>query len=65
MFFKAMGFFSYDVLNVNTLECASMNNQKRKIRFGIIDINSNELSFYPNSIKINKCSGSCNIINDP
>ena len=31
----------------------------------IININSNETSFYPYSIKINKCGGSCNNINDP
>ena len=42
-----------------------MNNQECKIRPQIININSNESSFYPYSIKINKCSGSCNNINDP
>ena len=28
-------------------------------------INNNETLFYPYSIKVNKCSGSCNNINDP
>ena len=28
------------------------------------NINSNKPSFYPYSVKINKCSGSCNNIND-
>ena len=42
-----------------------MNNQKSKIRTKIIDINNNEPIFYPYSIKINKCSGSCNSVNDP
>ena len=42
-----------------------MNNQKCKIRSEIIDINSNESLFYPYSIEINKCSGSCNNINYP
>ena len=42
-----------------------MNNQKCKIRSEIININSNEPSFYPYSIKINKCSCSCNSINNP
>ena len=60
-----MPFFSYNVLNVNPLERVSMNNQECKIRSGIIDINSNTSSFYPYSIKIHKCSGSCNSINDP
>ena len=41
-----------------------MNNQECKIRPEIININSNEPLFYPYSIKIEKCSGSCNNIND-
>ena len=64
MFFAAMAFFSYSVLNLNALECVSMNNQECKIRSGIIDINSNEHLFYPCSSEINKCSGNCNNIND-
>ena len=31
----------------------------------VININSNDPSFYPYSILVNKCSGSCNNINDP
>ena len=31
----------------------------------IIDLNKNEPVFYPLSIKVNKCSGECNNINDP
>ena len=42
-----------------------MNNQECKVRPEIININSNEPSFYPYSVKISKCSGSCNNINDP
>ena len=42
-----------------------MNNQEFKITPEIININSNETLFYPYSVKINKCSGSCNKINDP
>ena len=42
-----------------------MNNQKCKIRPETIFINSNEPSFYPYSIFVNKCSGSCNNINEP
>ena len=57
--------FSCSVLNVNPLKCVSMNNQECKIRTGIIDINSNEPLLYLSSIEINKCSGSCNNINDP
>ena len=42
-----------------------MNNQECKVRPEIIHINSNEPTFYLYSIKVNKCSGSCNNINDP
>ena len=35
------------------LKCASMNNQKCKIRPQIISINSNKPLFYPNSIETN------------
>ena len=42
-----------------------MNNQECKIRPEIININTNEQLFYPYSIKINKCKGSCNTIKDP
>ena len=58
-------FFSFNVLNVNSLECVSMNNQECKARPKIIDVNSKEQVFYPISIKVNKCGGSCNNINDP
>ena len=60
-----MTFFNLDSLNVNSLECVSMNNQECKIRLEIISLNTNEPLFYPYSIKINKCKGSCNTINDP
>ena len=49
----------------NALECISMKNQECKVRPEIININSNNPIFYPFSIKINKCSGNCNNINDP
>ena len=65
VFFTAMTFFGYNVLNVNSLECVSMNNQECKIRSKIINVNTNEPVFYPFSIKANKCSESCNNINDP
>ena len=42
-----------------------MNNQKRKLRVEIIDININETTFYPCSIEVNKWSCSCNKSSDP
>ena len=65
VFFVAMTVFSFNPLHVNCLDCVSMNNQECKIRTKILDINNNEPVFYPFSIIINKCSGSCNNINDP
>ena len=50
---------------MNSLECVSMNSQECKIRPEIINLNTNEPVFYPYNIKINKCKGSCNTINDP
>ena len=41
-----MTFFSYNVLNVNSLEYVSINNQECKIRPEIININTNEPLFY-------------------
>ena len=51
--------------SVNSLKCILMNNQECKIRPEIINVNSNEPLFYTYSIKVNKCSCSCNNINDP
>ena len=42
-----------------------MKNQECKVRLKIISINSNNPIFYPFSVKVNKCSGNCNNINDP
>ena len=42
-----------------------MKNSECKVRPEIISINSNNPMFYPFSIKINKCSGNCNNINNP
>ena len=60
-----MMFFGCDVSSVNSSKYILMNNQECKIRPEIININSNEPLFYPYSIKVNKCSGSCDNINDP
>ena len=58
-------FFTNSILRVNSLECMSMINQKCRGRPKIIDMNSNDPVFYQYSIKINKCSCSCNNINNP
>ena len=65
MCFTAMAIFVCNVLNLNSLECASISHQEYQIRTKAIDIKNNEPPFYHYSIKINKCCGNCNSINDP
>ena len=60
--FTAIAFFSFNVLNVNSLECVSKNNQECKVRDEVINVNTNNPLFYPFSVKVNKCSGNCNNI---
>ena len=64
IFVSTLMFFG-SLSSMNPLECISINNQKCKVRPEIVDVNSNEPIFYPFSIRISKCSGSCNNINDP
>ena len=64
-FIAAVTFLIPNVLSLNFLECVSTNNQECKARPKTIDTNANESVFYPYSIKVNKCSGNCNDVNDP
>ena len=64
IFISRLMFFG-NLSSVNPLEFVSMNNQKCEVKPKIININSNELLFYPFSIQTSKCSDSCNNINDP
>ena len=47
------------------LNCISLKDQECKVRPEIVDVSSNNTMFYPFSVKINRCSGNCNSINDP
>ena len=58
-------FSGCNLSSVNPLECVSINNQERKVRPEIVNVNSNKPIFCSFSIKTSKCSGSCNNINDP
>ena len=68
-FVKKVFFLGLTILSnftkVTSLNCISMKNQECKTRPEIINVNSNNSIFYPFSIKINKCSGNCNNINNP
>ena len=57
--------FLSSLVGTTSLNCISIRNQECKVRSEIININSNNPIFYPFSIKINKCSGNCNNINNP
>ena len=65
IFVSVIMFLGYNLSSVNSLESISIKNEECKVRPEIVNGNSNELIFYPYSIKTSKCSGSCNDINDP
>ena len=54
----------FNLSYVNCLKSMLINNQECKARPKLIDLNNNEPVFYPYSIKVNNCSGSCSNIND-
>ena len=57
----------FSILKVNTLECLSIINPECMPRPKIVDVNEDvgEASFYPYNVQANKCSGSCNTLEDP
>ena len=65
-FIAATMFVGFGALvSSNPFKCVSVRNQECKVRQAIVNINSNEFLFYPYSVLANKCSGSCNDINNP
>ena len=60
-----MAFFNHNIRLTNPLKCYSLDNQECKIRPGINSVNNKEPIFYPYKIKMNRCVGSCNTIDDP
>ena len=52
---------SLRLVSTTSLSCT----QECKVRPEIINVNSNNPIFYPFSIKVSKCSGNCNNINNP
>ena len=57
----------FTILKVNTLECLSVINRKCMPRPKILNVNKGvgEALFYPYNVLVNKCSGSCNALDDP
>ena len=46
-------------------KCVSLNNWQCHTRPTLAGINSNEANFYIFTVNVNRCSGSCNSIDDP
>ena len=57
----------FGIIKTKALECVSVINQKCMPRPKILDVNEGigEALFYPYNVLVNKCSGSCNTLDDP
>ena len=57
----------FGIVKAKALECVSVVNQKCMPRTKILDVNERvvEALFYPYNVLVNKCSGSCNTLDDP
>ena len=57
----------FSVLKVNSLECLSLINRECMPRPKILDVNEGigEALFYLYNVLVNKCSGSCNTLDNP
>ena len=66
MLFTNLGSSLFNMVVVKALKCMSVVNQRCMPRPKILDVNAvDEPVYYPYNVMINKCSGSCNDINDP
>ena len=56
----------FSIIKTKALECASVINQKCMLRPKILDVNEGigEALFYPYKVLVNKCSGSCNTLDN-
>ena len=57
----------FSIIKTRTLKCLSVINQKCISRPKILDVNEGigEALFYPYNVLVNKCSGSCNTLDNP
>ena len=57
----------FRIIKTNALECVSVVNQKCMPRYKTLDVNEGigEALFYPYNLQVNKCSGSCNTLDNP
>ena len=56
----------FSILKVNALECVSIVNQKCMPKPKILNVNEGigEALFYPYNVLVNKCSGSCDTLDN-
>ena len=57
----------FNIIKTRALECVSVVNQKYMPRPKILDVNEGvgQALFYPYNVLVNKCSGSCNMLDNP
>ena len=57
----------FSIIKTRALECVSVINRKCMPRPKVLDVNEGvgEALFYPYNVLVNKCSGSCDTINNP
>ena len=57
----------FSIIKTKALECISVVHQKCTPRPKTLDVNEGvgEALFYPYNVLVNKCSGSCNTLDDP
>ena len=57
----------FGIIKTKALECVSVVNQKYMPRPKILDVNEGvgEALFYLYNVQVNKCSGSCNMLDNP
>ena len=67
MWFINLAIILFSIIKTRALKCLSVINQKCKPRPKILNVNEGvgEALFYPNNVLVNKCSGSCNTLDDP
>ena len=57
----------FNIIKTKALKCVSVVNQKCMSRPKILDVNEGigEALLYPYNVQVNKCSGSCNTLDNP
>lgn len=67
-YIKLLKSILFMILSVNitkAIKCEQVDNQQCLVRETIVNTNDNEPRYYPYSIKLNKCTGSCDTLDNP